>query len=296
MSEERWSIGSVSHATGVPTETLRTWERRYGVVEPARDDRGRRVYAWVDVERLRVIAQLVHDGARVSDLAKLDLEALQRYRGVASPEPLPSPRSGMRRFAACHPAGRAVAEASARWSLVGSSESLADLGQAGAELLLVELAWLRPDAVSVLEDFARAHRVVIVATFQLLSRSQRRRLEAIPELHLVAGPLQAHELVQAFDLAVRETRTGGIAASPRYSREQLDRILNLRPDLLCECPNHLARLLVALGDFETYSRRCVVEGSEDEALHRGLAEGTGRARVEMEALLAQVLAFEGIAI
>ena len=34
------SIGAVSKATGVPVETLRTWERRYGVPSPGRSAMG----------------------------------------------------------------------------------------------------------------------------------------------------------------------------------------------------------------------------------------------------------------
>jgi len=47
-------IGALSKATGIPVETLRTWERRYGAVVPVRDERGR-VYTDADVRRIRLL-------------------------------------------------------------------------------------------------------------------------------------------------------------------------------------------------------------------------------------------------
>jgi MerR family transcriptional regulator, light-induced transcriptional regulator len=74
----RYPIGAVSRLTGVAVDTLRIWERRYGVVAPARDQRGR-MYSDRDVRRLQLLAAAVERGhaiGRVSKLSDPDIEAL----------------------------------------------------------------------------------------------------------------------------------------------------------------------------------------------------------------------------
>lgn len=55
-------IGEVSRRTGVAVPTLRAWERRYGLLEPARTDGGHRLYSETDVERVRAMSRLLDDG------------------------------------------------------------------------------------------------------------------------------------------------------------------------------------------------------------------------------------------
>ena len=51
----RLSIGALARATGVPAETLRTWERRYGFPEPERTSTGHRRYTLETLERVRMV-------------------------------------------------------------------------------------------------------------------------------------------------------------------------------------------------------------------------------------------------
>jgi MerR family transcriptional regulator, light-induced transcriptional regulator len=61
------SIGALSRATGVPVETLRTWERRYGFPAPIeRIDSGHRRYPLESVERLRLVVQALGLGHKPS--------------------------------------------------------------------------------------------------------------------------------------------------------------------------------------------------------------------------------------
>jgi methanogenic corrinoid protein MtbC1 len=57
----------VSRATGIPVETLRTWEQRYGFPVPERKPSGHRVYATSVVPRLRRVAEALARGHRASD-------------------------------------------------------------------------------------------------------------------------------------------------------------------------------------------------------------------------------------
>jgi len=67
-----YSIKAVSQATGLSIETLRAWERRYGIVEPTRDPNGRRAYHPNDVIRLRKLREATERGHPISRLARLE--------------------------------------------------------------------------------------------------------------------------------------------------------------------------------------------------------------------------------
>jgi len=71
-----YSIKAVAQATGLTVETLRAWERRYGVVVPNRDASGRRVYRPDDVLRLRRLREATERGHPIGRLAGLSEEGL----------------------------------------------------------------------------------------------------------------------------------------------------------------------------------------------------------------------------
>jgi DNA-binding transcriptional MerR regulator len=65
-----FTIKAVSQATGLSIETLRAWERRYGIVAPDRDPNGRRSYRPEDVIRLRKLREATERGHTISKLAR----------------------------------------------------------------------------------------------------------------------------------------------------------------------------------------------------------------------------------
>jgi DNA-binding transcriptional MerR regulator len=81
-------IRVVAQLTGINPVTIRAWERRYGLVRPARTPGGHRLYSQVDVERLRAAARLVARGISISGAARMLLESgevagEQRDNGLA---------------------------------------------------------------------------------------------------------------------------------------------------------------------------------------------------------------------
>lgn len=62
---EGLSVRDVAARLGVPSATLRTWERRYGLVPSGRSAGGHRRYSEADIGRLAVVARLVADGMPV---------------------------------------------------------------------------------------------------------------------------------------------------------------------------------------------------------------------------------------
>ena len=81
------SIGALAHATGVPTNTLRTWERRYGFPRSVRLPSGHRRYDQEQITYVRWIIRALEAGHRPSSLEALDLATLrglvQESRGSA---------------------------------------------------------------------------------------------------------------------------------------------------------------------------------------------------------------------
>ena len=71
-----YSIKAVAQATGLTVETLRAWERRYGIIAPNRDASGRRVYRPEDVLRLRRLREATERGHPIGRLAGLSDDGL----------------------------------------------------------------------------------------------------------------------------------------------------------------------------------------------------------------------------
>jgi len=87
------SIGALSNATGVPANTLRTWQRRYGFPAAARTDGGQRVYAPECVEQVRLVARGIELGHRPAHLVVAPLAELRALCGGA---PLDASAAGPR--------------------------------------------------------------------------------------------------------------------------------------------------------------------------------------------------------
>jgi MerR family transcriptional regulator, light-induced transcriptional regulator len=77
-------IGELSRRSGVSVELLRAWERRYGLLEPARSDGGFRLYSDDDVERVRTMQAHLGEGLAAAEAAR---RALAHERETAGPAP-----------------------------------------------------------------------------------------------------------------------------------------------------------------------------------------------------------------
>lgn len=71
-------IAAVERDTGLPKDTLRVWERRYGFPQPVRDAMGDRVYPADQVEKLRLLKRWLDAGHRPGKVVHLPLDQLQR--------------------------------------------------------------------------------------------------------------------------------------------------------------------------------------------------------------------------
>jgi methanogenic corrinoid protein MtbC1 len=135
------SIGSLAKATGVPVETLRTWEQRYGFPVAERKPSGHRVYALSNVTRLRRIADAISRGHRAGTVvgatdAELDrmLSATGSPAGVVPLPPNPS-RASIEELIAAVSAFDADRLTAALWSDWGRLGPIGFLQQTVAPLI-----------------------------------------------------------------------------------------------------------------------------------------------------------------
>jgi DNA-binding transcriptional MerR regulator len=73
VSQEVLRIGELSKRAGVSPELLRAWERRYGLLRPARSAGGLRLYSPADVERVTLMQRHLAEGLAAAEAAALAL-------------------------------------------------------------------------------------------------------------------------------------------------------------------------------------------------------------------------------
>ena len=81
----RLRIGELSRRTGVAADTLRAWERRYGLLDPGRSEAGYRLYSDADGQRVRAMQALIGEGLSAAEAA-----AQVREQPAAAAGPGPS--------------------------------------------------------------------------------------------------------------------------------------------------------------------------------------------------------------
>ncbi len=65
------NIAALAKRTGVPSDTIRKWEQRYGVLRPARTPGGQRRYSELDVARVHWLQARLDEGYRIGEAAAL---------------------------------------------------------------------------------------------------------------------------------------------------------------------------------------------------------------------------------
>jgi len=88
--------------------------------------------------------------------------------------------------------------------------------------------------------------------------------------------------------------TGAAHAKRRYDDAALADFAGLSTTIACECPRHLAEIVMKLSHFEAYSAQCQRLDSKDAALHTYLGQVTATARSMFEAALERLAMHEGL--
>jgi methanogenic corrinoid protein MtbC1 len=144
------TIGALSRATGVPVETLRTWERRYRNPMALRKPSGHRLYPLSAVPRLRRAVEAIERGHRPAEVLTAADAAIERLLSEFGAATILEART-----AAAAPAISSTADA-ARPARRGASAALAALRtfDAGALRAWLEREWTSREPLDFLERAA----------------------------------------------------------------------------------------------------------------------------------------------
>ncbi|MFT5394356.1 MAG: DNA-binding transcriptional MerR regulator [Gammaproteobacteria bacterium] len=314
--EPRYRIGMASRLSGVAAHNLRKWESRYGLVEPTRTAGGERVYSRADVEKLTRAGRLVEAGMDISEVARLSSaqvdELLEAFvetpvRGAFGPsvdaQSKPEiPSSGdalvvvgdalsllMQQIARKHGSLRVITQ------FARPEDVPEDMKTSVPILLLLEQTGLdrqTNDLVRRLMSQTGARGAVVFYSF-----ASREAIGSLSQNDIAVVPLllDTHLLERELLMACSAlSPLGAGPRAPRFSKRTLAQVVNSSSAIACECPRHIAQLLMTVQAFEGYSSQCETNQPEDAALHRRLRETAAFARSLFEDALVEVARIEGL--
>ncbi len=91
-------IGELSRRTGVAPELLRAWERRYGLLRPARSEGGFRLYSEADEHRVERMRRLLREGLAAAEAARRAVESVADVTAAPAEDGRPDLDSGALRL------------------------------------------------------------------------------------------------------------------------------------------------------------------------------------------------------
>lgn len=309
--------GVAARLTGVPVETLRVWERRYGVVGPRMSERGQRLYSPDDVHRLGIIKRLVDGGHAIGSIATLPVETLNEMlnfekSALSHASGATDPLAPEIRIALVGPwiSSRRISEALSHSTLTIAGKCI-DLNNAARELqgtkadiAVIEFPILNETTIHTINEVKKACDASSGIIFYRFAPSPVLQELRAAGYEVVRKPLDSVEVEWFCNALMRspvaQNRPRALlpateAPPPaRFDESSLVALTAASVGLYCECPRHLAELLLSLGSFEKYSAACANRDSKDAALHRDLQWTTGHARAALEEALVRLTQAEGI--
>lgn len=322
--------GAVARMTLMPVATLRIWEQRYEAVRPATTASGHRLYRAEDVQRVLLLRQLTHQGHAIGSIAGLETaqlrDLLERQAGIgetAGPEPgRGADRNGVLRMVVVGPALAARlqrAEVARRLkhpvAVVAVFETLAAAVQGasadGVDMLVCHSPSLQAVAPWELEAARSAwgaSKAVVLFRFAGASVTKSiadtgamvfREPQDDESLGVWLSFLQSASPAPSNSAPARATRSRRAAQRPesprprRFDDTTLTAIAGHASASMCECPRHVAELLMQISSFEAYSADCTDRHPADAELHAYLRQIAEASRCMFEAALEKVASHEG---
>lgn len=315
--ESGYRIGAIASLTGISPDALRVWEKRYDLLRPKRTASGNRIYSEEDLTRLSLIKSLLDAGDSISKLASLDIPELKKRvatllqqhvmeQEVSRPCRVVVVGVNMAmRFAQ-------ISETDQRVHLLASVDAPEQIDtlstKVSPDVVIFEIPTLNESHVNRLTQWLEqlgAQQGVVVYRFgnqKVLDRIRHKQFA------LLRAPVEMQTVISHCDAILRRitaeakrisfTLPDMAAPVPahHFDEKQLARIANISTTIKCECPHHLAELIIALNAFESYSLQCENQNEQDAALHAYLHRATAQARQTMESALAHLMQVENIAI
>ncbi|MEN9627148.1 MAG: hypothetical protein RJA10_374 [Pseudomonadota bacterium] len=318
--------GAVARMLDMPVATLRVWERRYALTDAPLSPGGQRLYTAGDVQRLALMRQLTTRGHAIGQLAGLGLSELQRVAGTHAearattrPEPAaPAPTAWrlavvgtalgdrLQRPALLRALGRPL-------QLLGPFDSLEQAASAlrqgpPPDAWLLHQPELQADALpawraALQAPGRRARNAMTLAPLAVLfGLATETACEALAAegVALLREPQPDAALagwLRLWSDGSTASATSSAAPTPpprRWADDDVARFAARPTTVACECPRHVAELLLQLSRFEAYSARCAQRNRADGELHAHLGQVAADARARFEGALERVALHEGL--
>ena len=328
IANDEYKIGAVSKITGIGTETLRAWERRYKAVVPKRSDSGDRVYDGDDLKKLFMLKNLVDAGNSIGTIAHLNLDELKLKWDHANQVSALNPtrrsllsEQTMDKHQQCRIAllgedfPLRILDGMDDFEGIELAAHVEDLNQWKGEfsgslvhVVIIERPTInentREFVAKILKETGAWHVVVL---YGFGSGAEINKLQS-PQVSAIRSSIDVYELARlCVDRAGGDSKTITVSASAtvymeesiptrRYSSKQLESLSRISSSIQCECPHHLSDLIKNLVAFEIYSAECENRNDKDAVIHSFLHATSAQARAVLEDALAHVIAHENITI
>ena len=331
-TQPSYRSGAVARMAGMPVATLRIWQQRYQAVQPIASASGHRLYSVADIERVTVLRRLTEMGYAIGLLAPLDTRQLLEMMNASklTRSAIDSDKPQKQTTISIVVVGQALARRLKRKNFqtpsgltlkwVGVFDSLAESTKAAlgstmpsVDLLLMHTASLQPGALQELriaQEAWRAHSTAVVCAY---SNTAARAEFIHSNTPLLQEPTDDESLSQWLtELEITSTiedkrhtnnkldnrsvveLTEKEVSAPKFSDDTLTAFAGMSSTIACECPSHLAKLLMQISHFETYSSDCNNRNADDAQLHAYLQKISGVARMLFETALEHVATAEGL--
>lgn len=313
--------GAVAKILGMPVATLRVWERRYELTQPTLSPSGQRLYSADDIQRLVLIKQLTELGHTIGSLARLDVLQLQSVAATHAPAlatsaqakeaiALSNPRPW--RLALVGPALGTRLQRPALLRRIGVpvqllgpyshlAEAAARLNSADLDAVLIHQPQLHPDWLAAMHEAAPGWGAISKAVLFGFAAEAVCESLAMANITLLREPQPdaviaqwLHGLSKATPVVPRAVETEQTIRPRRWDDTALADFAQRSSTIACECPRHIAELLMQLSHFEAYSAQCANRQVADAELHSYLRRVAANARAEFEAALEYVAACGGL--
>ena len=324
---DEYKIGAIAKITGIGTETLRAWERRYGAVVPKRSASGDRVYSQDDLNKLFVLKNLVDAGNSIGTVAHLSLDELKRKWDQYVAHGNPGGAAAMLSPAHTEEYKKCKVVLLGEDFPLRVLDGLEDFSDievvaqvnsweqwkqrypdTAVHVGIVELPTIneatRNYVAKILKETGAWHIIVL---YGFGTQSDINTLQS-PQITTIRSSIDVYELAR-----VCVDRAGGNSKSletsksatvfaeqaiptRRYSNKQLESLARVSTSIQCECPHHLSDLIKSLVAFEIYSAECENKNAKDAAMHSYLHATTAQARAILEDALAHIISHENITV
>lgn len=324
QQQSTYKIGAVSRITGIGSETLRAWERRYSAVTPLRTESGDRNYSRDDVAKLLLLKSLVDAGLSIGTIAGLSTEQLKTR---IDSDPIISIKGSEGKG---KPSDNDVSHVVLLGDsfpirvldglpevngidIIGVYEDINELEEKiknskQPDVVIIERPTINQHTAAEIQkirEVSGAWHVVLIYGF-----SSQEYIEQIQssQTTVVRSSVDVQELAR---LCIYHS--GGSEGLPSlevgstlhfeqtiparsFSNKQLAELSKLSNTIKCECPKHITELVRDLVAFEIYSAECQNENNKDSALHAYLHATTAQARSMLEEALSHLMRVEGLSV